>query len=152
MHYRKWLLTTGIEDQFSGRIFEYIWHYIFTGHEVYCPSMSNCYCDGYGLCFGGLAKFNAFIELQDKRNAENEKLSNYNKKEDQAKKDGIPVNLSEDEIKEKAKLKEDIGVYDAQMNKLREDAWKRGEDMKMRKEEMENYDSSRIWDYAPKNN
>ncbi|CAI6335200.1 unnamed protein product [Periconia digitata] len=33
-HYRRWLLNTSASDYYSGRIFEYLWHYIFTGHEV----------------------------------------------------------------------------------------------------------------------
>lgn len=149
IHYRKWLLTTGMDDQFSGRIFEYIWHYIFTGHEVHCPAMNTCYCDGYGICFGGRQAFKDYFTKQEERNAEFQKLDVFNKKEEEAKKEGkeSPLNATEVEIRDQLKIK--IGFMDQEMDKLRDEAKKRGEDPKARKEETESYDSSHIWDYAP---
>jgi hypothetical protein len=52
-HYRDWLLNTPLKDDYSGRIMEYNWQYIFTGEPEFCPSQHKCYCDGYGVCFGG---------------------------------------------------------------------------------------------------
>ncbi|KAI8939199.1 hypothetical protein NX059_005029 [Plenodomus lindquistii] len=149
IHYRKWLLTTGMDDQFSGRIFEYIWHYIFTGHEVHCPAMNTCYCDGYGICFGGRAKYEEYFKLQDERNAENEKLEVFKKREEEAQKEGKDPEFSEKELEEKKRLQEFVSKLDGEMDVLREAAKKRGEDPKARKEETESYDSSHIWDYAP---
>ena len=62
--YRDWLLRTPLSDYFSGRIWEYLWQYVFTGEAVVCPEMSQCYCDGYGICFGGPEKFNEWFELR----------------------------------------------------------------------------------------
>nr|POE77415.1 hypothetical protein CFP56_09062 [Quercus suber] len=53
---REWLMATDLSDTIAGRIFEYIWQYIFTAAPVQCPSMNVCYCDGYGMCFDGGAK------------------------------------------------------------------------------------------------
>jgi hypothetical protein len=50
-HYRDWLLTTDLEDEISGRVFEQLWHIIFTGRAELCPNQVGCYCDGYGICF-----------------------------------------------------------------------------------------------------
>ena len=51
LFYRDWLLQTELEDYASGRTWEYLWHFIFTGKSVYCPSEFICYCDTYGICF-----------------------------------------------------------------------------------------------------
>lgn len=61
---REWLLGTGLEDYLSGRIFEYVWQYIFSKAAVHCPSMSACYCDGYGVCFGSAREFDKWFELR----------------------------------------------------------------------------------------
>jgi hypothetical protein len=150
-HYRQWLLTTGMDDQFSGRVFEYIWHYIFTGHEILCPAMNTCYCDGYGYCFGGRQKFADYFEKQDARNAKWQKLDEYNKREDDAKKDGKDPGFNETEKATISELRNEIGAMDREMDALREDAKKRGDDPKARREETESWDSSHIWDYAPHN-
>ncbi|KAF3045105.1 hypothetical protein E8E12_008948 [Didymella heteroderae] len=149
IHYRKWLLTTGMDDQFSGRIFEYIWHYIFTGHEVYCPAMNTCYCDGYGICFGGRQKFDDYIKKQDDRNAKWTQLDEFNKRADKAKEEGKEPDFTAEEKLTMDTLKKTISEMDIELDKLREDARKRGEDPKLRAEETETYDSSHIWDYAP---
>ncbi|KAL1609778.1 hypothetical protein SLS59_001289 [Nothophoma quercina] len=149
IHYRKWLLTTGMDDQFSGRIFEYIWHYIFTGHEVYCPAMNTCYCDGYGICFGGRQKFDDYIKKQDDRNAKWTQLDEFNKRADKAKEEGKEPDFTDAEKVTMDTLRSTIGDMDRELDKLREDARKRGDDPKMRAEETETYDSSHIWDYAP---
>lgn len=53
VRYRDWLLNTTLDDEISGRWMEYSWHILFTGEVEFCPSQNNCYCDGYGICFGG---------------------------------------------------------------------------------------------------
>jgi hypothetical protein len=60
-HLRNWLLETSLEDTDSGRIFEYTWQYLFTRNAEFCPSTNACYCDGYGICFGGAAKLDEFL-------------------------------------------------------------------------------------------
>ncbi len=48
---RDWLADAGVGDGYTGRIMEYLWHYIFLQREELCPSMKECYCEGYGVCF-----------------------------------------------------------------------------------------------------
>ncbi|KAK4152863.1 hypothetical protein C8A00DRAFT_44159 [Chaetomidium leptoderma] len=48
--WQKWLLDTPLEDDLSGRVFEYMWHMIFGKEAVFCPSAAECYCKLYGLC------------------------------------------------------------------------------------------------------
>jgi predicted Fe-S protein YdhL (DUF1289 family) len=139
-----------MDDQFSGRIFEYIWHYIFTGHEVYCPAMNTCYCDGYGYCFGGAKKFEEYFAKMDDRNARNELLKEFTDKEDKAKEEGKTVTWTEKERNRMEELNKEILKMDQEMEKLRNEAKERGKDLKARLEETESWDSSHIWDYAPK--
>lgn len=59
-----WLLTTSISDHLVGRIFEYIWQYLWLGKPVHCPSQHACYCDTYGLCFDDDEDFQAWFEVR----------------------------------------------------------------------------------------
>lgn len=54
-----WLLHTEIEDDQSGRVFEYSWHIIFGKPDVYCPDMLQCFCDLYDQCYGSDGALNA---------------------------------------------------------------------------------------------
>lgn len=49
--YRDWLLDTELADNLSGRIWEYVWQWLFTGESEFCPEEASCYCEGYGICF-----------------------------------------------------------------------------------------------------
>lgn len=53
IYYREWLLQTELRDAMSGRVWEYLWHVVFTGKETSCPTANVCLCDGFGVCFGG---------------------------------------------------------------------------------------------------
>ncbi|KAI9752044.1 MAG: hypothetical protein M4579_005772 [Chaenotheca gracillima] len=48
--YREWLLDTPLDDNYSGRVFEYSWHIIFGMPAKHCPDEQACYCDTFGLC------------------------------------------------------------------------------------------------------
>ncbi|KAE8155135.1 hypothetical protein BDV25DRAFT_135180 [Aspergillus avenaceus] len=49
--FRNWLLNTSLEDRISGRVWEYVWQWLFTGQSEFCPVETTCYCEGYGICF-----------------------------------------------------------------------------------------------------
>ncbi|KAF2747134.1 hypothetical protein M011DRAFT_486783 [Sporormia fimetaria CBS 119925] len=149
LHYRKWLLETNIPDQFSGRVFEYLWHYIFTGKEVLCPAENTCYCDGYGYCFGNKQKFEAFFALQDERNKFNEELAPFTRKEDRARKEGQKIDWDEESRKRIKELRDKISSMDTELDALRRRAEERGRDEGSRREEREMWDREDLWDYAP---
>ncbi|KAI9886179.1 MAG: E3 ubiquitin-protein ligase hrd1 [Watsoniomyces obsoletus] len=65
--YRDWLLRTDLTDYYSGRIWEYLWQYIFTGKGEVCPEEWKCYCDGFGWCFGGKRGYDDWVGLNLKR-------------------------------------------------------------------------------------
>ncbi|KAJ5563102.1 hypothetical protein N7461_001863 [Penicillium sp. DV-2018c] len=47
--YHRWLMTTELDDETSGRVFEYLWHIIFGQDSVFCPSKAQCYKDVYDM-------------------------------------------------------------------------------------------------------
>jgi hypothetical protein len=55
--WREWLINTPFNDEQSGRVWEHIWQYAFTGKTTFCPAMDQCYCEGYGICFTSATKF-----------------------------------------------------------------------------------------------
>jgi hypothetical protein len=61
---RDWLLTTKLRSSMSGRIFEYLWQYLWTGSAIICPSMHACYCDGFGACFTSEEKFQEWFQVR----------------------------------------------------------------------------------------
>lgn len=65
--YRDWLLQTTLSDYITGRVWEYLWQYVFAGEPVLCPDESVCLCDGYGFCFGGLDNLRAFQAAMEER-------------------------------------------------------------------------------------
>lgn len=66
---RAWLLRTELPSSLSGRVFEHLWHYIFAAPDgnhtesIDCPAEHVCYCDGYGVCFGGEPAYRAHMAL-----------------------------------------------------------------------------------------
>lgn len=61
--YRDWLLQTDLSDYIAGRIWEYLWQYVFTGKPVVCVEENVCLCDGYGFCFGGSSEYQQYLQL-----------------------------------------------------------------------------------------
>lgn len=49
-HMYDWLLHTAAPDEQTGRMFEYLWQYIFLKQAVVCPPIDHCYCAAYGIC------------------------------------------------------------------------------------------------------
>ncbi|KAH0613053.1 uncharacterized protein H6S33_009433 [Morchella sextelata] len=75
--WRQWIIDTELEDNVSGRIWEYLWQFVFPGPErlgsleeraTSCPKEHVCYCDGYGYCFGGEVEYEAFMAQRRKAN------------------------------------------------------------------------------------
>ena len=62
--YRDWIMRTPLSDYVSGRIWEYTWQFLFTGQSIVCPAEHICYCDGFGVCFGGNSEYMDFERLR----------------------------------------------------------------------------------------
>lgn len=74
-HLRDWLLATPLDDAESGRVFEYIWQYLFTREGELCPSMNACYCDGYGVCFGDDGRLDDWMTKLKKKEQIDEEMN-----------------------------------------------------------------------------
>lgn len=62
--HRDWLLATPLPDELAGRIFEYVWQYLWLGAHEHCPAEHACYCDAYGICFGGPEPYADWFAMQ----------------------------------------------------------------------------------------
>ena len=64
LEFRHWLLATELDDRLSGRVWEYIWHWLFTGQPEFCPVETTCYCEGYGICFDP-SEYRLYFQIRD---------------------------------------------------------------------------------------
>ncbi len=114
--FREWLLNSKLEDSLSGRVWEYVWQYIFAGVHEFCPEEHVCYCDGYGVCFGGKAEFEYWFSVR-------EKWRMMVKKRDE---------LGDGELEEREKMTLQMNVLQEEMDKLKASALERGKNSKNR--------------------
>ena len=144
--YRDWLLHTPLKDFVSGRVWEYMWQYVFTGDSFHCPIEHICYCDGYGLCFGGEENYGRWFELRNERDDNNSKWLEWEEKGkriQQAVDEGKVEEAAEMEKPEPGKDREysaDIDRIQKEMDQLVADANERGKDPRNRALE-----SGRVW-------
>jgi len=110
-HYRDWLLNTDLESSLSGRIWEYTWQYVFTGKSSFCPAMHECYCKGYGVCFGSAEDLNAWLAL---RREQQGLLMEYGKEMEAG--------------RDTTELLGRINAMEGQLQRDRDEALRRGED------------------------
>ena len=83
VRYRDWLLRTPVTDYYSGRLWEYLWQFLFTGQGVLCPKAHVCYCDGYGQCYGGEKQLAEVDELYLQRAEVQQELEQIEKEGNQ---------------------------------------------------------------------
>ena len=135
--YRDWLMRTPLSSYLSGRVWEYLWQYIFTGENVFCPDQHICYCDGYGVCFENDQAFDHWFEMKwQQRNLEKE-LDVWRSKAKLAEHavrglfdEGNEVEVPE--VGRDATLEQEIEQKKRQLDDQRDDAIHRGNDPKNR--------------------
>ncbi|PGH16352.1 hypothetical protein AJ80_05201 [Polytolypa hystricis UAMH7299] len=143
MFYRDWLLNTPLSDSISGRVWEYLWQVVFTGQQVFCPLQHVCYCDGYGLCFGGEDGMNEAFGVQEEIGNLREELKHWQDKA-QAIRDAVLNGASDEELAElnmldperKRWLEEEIPKKGERLKELKERAIERGKSPQIRAEEV----------------
>ncbi|KAL1981968.1 hypothetical protein VTN96DRAFT_1980 [Rasamsonia emersonii] len=139
--YRDWLLHTELSDYISGRVWEYLWHVIFTGQDVYCPKEHVCFCDGFGLCFGGEEELSYFFGTRFQLRDLEEELKQWqenSRKIEEAKMLGKLDELSDVTIPEVGKdaiLVSQIEEKYAILGRLKAEAIERGMDPRNRAKE-----------------
>lgn len=136
--YRDWLLRTSLSDYFSGRVWEYLWQYVFTGESVACPAMHACYCDGYGVCFGGADEFNEWFDLRYQMRQHEDQLNVWRAMK-LALEDGTVHEKSKAEVPEQGRdkwLEEQIKILREQLDEKKKEALYRGLSARNRAEEV----------------
>ena len=144
--YRNWLLNTRLTDYFSGRIFEYMWQAIFTGKSSHCPEMHVCYCDGYGVCFGGKQQLDDWYKTRFQMRQKQDSLNRWKEKEKALNDARAAHNLTllqeldppEEGLNET--LQRDVNELNKELKKRKMEAFERGKSAKLRAEE-----SGREW-------
>ncbi|KAF2493232.1 hypothetical protein BU16DRAFT_74337 [Lophium mytilinum] len=117
--FQDWVLATELTDALSGRVWEYLWQYIWTGQPELCPEVHLCYCDGFGLCFGGEEQYKAYITLgREKGNLE--RVIEDDKK------------IGNEEAQKLVQAPKRIVELNAKMKEVKEEAFERGKNPKKR--------------------
>lgn len=145
--YRDWLLHTSLSDYISGRVWEYLWQFVFTGNNVNCPAEHICYCDGYGICFGDEDVYKAWWKVWEEKRIAVEELRVWRQQTaaiQHAMKESKLDEVSRLEIPEVGRdvhLEKEIQALGAELNERKKVAINRGLDPKNRAIE-----SGRQWD------
>lgn len=138
IYFRDWLLRTELTDYISGRVWEYLWQYVFTGEPSVCPEEFSCYCDAYGVCFGGKDKYLEWMSMRAQKTELEGKLQDW-----YAKAQAIQAAISRGKLTEAAalevpetdndiKLTEEIQRLESLLITSRNDAIMRGQDPRNR--------------------
>lgn len=134
--YRTWLLHTKLTDYYSGRVWEYAWQYVFTAKPVLCPPEHVCYCDGYGLCFGGDAAYRQYLALQKRRDDFRAEQGEWRKKAEDIEANGPTYeNGTAREVPEPGGdrlLDQKITAVESEMDEMKKAALARGQDPRNR--------------------
>ncbi|CZR50368.1 uncharacterized protein PAC_00240 [Phialocephala subalpina] len=59
----EWLLNTELESRISGRVWEHLWHWLFLGKDIDCPSEWRALCVWYHVCFENEGDWMGFKEM-----------------------------------------------------------------------------------------
>lgn len=133
---RSWILRTNIDDYRSGRVFEYIWQFIFTGQGVVCPDMYVCYCDGYGICFDGKKGYDEFFDLRYSRSVAQRqiRLLKGESPDGDVTKEGVFMGGDQVESTDKSleQLQVEFQDLEAKMQTLKDEAFIRGRSAQVR--------------------
>ena len=117
--WRRWLLETDLSDTVSGRIWEYTWHYIFTGKPDLCPKVHLCYCDGFGVCMESKAASDAWFELNQKKEDLEDELRHHEENRSSA---------------SEKNYQQEINEIKADLERLKREAIARGDDPVQRRQ------------------
>jgi hypothetical protein len=132
---RDWLFNTRLPDSLSGRIFEYVWQFIFTGKSVYCPKEHVCFCDQYGMCFGGEEAFSDFSVLSNELRDREQDLREWleqSKEREEAEMSGDSDLLEKPELGQDDEFRKEIDRLRPIVDELKKKAEERGNDPRNR--------------------
>lgn len=139
--YRDWMMKTPLTDYVSGRILEYSWQYIFTGKGAMCPAEHLCYCNTFGICFGGSTRYDHFVQLEQRKKEFEGDFEKW-KEADQRYRDNLSrgnsngtTYASAPDQKQSEYLQDQIRSINKERDLIKERALIRGDNPKLRAEE-----------------
>ncbi|PYH94785.1 hypothetical protein BO71DRAFT_378871 [Aspergillus ellipticus CBS 707.79] len=138
VYFRDWMLRTELSDYISGRIWEYLWQVVFTGENVVCVKEHICFCDGYGLCFGGEEEYDVFRGHHQRKSELEEQWTGWNVRADMIEVTRMRGMLSEEsrlsfpEPGKDITLADMIDLQELLINELVANATERGKDPRAR--------------------
>jgi hypothetical protein len=122
-HFMHWLETSELEDYISGRTWEHLFQYLFTGRAVDCPIPWKTYCIMYHICFDGPPGYEEWLAAEKERGFLLEDL-----------KPGFAKKVWQWAWQiRKEKLERDVEVVDQRLEALRARAMERGRDERARR-------------------
>ncbi len=94
---------------------EYTWQYIFAGVSEFCPAMHICYCDGYGVCFGGAQQLQDWMDILRRREVTDAEIS-------------VLVDAGEQDSESLRSLRQQSDELNKELSARKEEAFKRGDE------------------------
>ncbi|ESZ92989.1 hypothetical protein SBOR_6610 [Sclerotinia borealis F-4128] len=131
--YRNWLLKTELSDFISGRVWEYLWQFVFSGQTVLCPKEHVCYCDGYGICFGGEMEYQAYSDNQTEKDYLNTQIEEWNTRNEKMQnlidegREEEMENMEKPDAAIKEKLEREVNEIQRWLDITKEEAMQRGD-------------------------
>ncbi|ODH45184.1 hypothetical protein ACO22_00297 [Paracoccidioides brasiliensis] len=138
--FRDWMLRTELSDFISGRVWEYLWQVVFAGQHVLCPAEHVCYCDAYGLCFGGVPGLDRYKDLVRQKSEKEMELDKLWKEMGGVKGAMKEDNLTQEMVDRVRALGGEIRGMKKEIAEVVELAKERGKDPRVRAEE-----AGRMW-------
>lgn len=92
---RDWIYSSELSDYLTGRIFEYIWQYLFTASPSACPEPRTCYCDLYGVCFDTGVEFDEWMSISKNISSSRDDLKDWDEKAEFHREHCLPTALKE---------------------------------------------------------
>ena len=126
LDWQKWLMNTDLGDSTSGRIWEYTWHFIFSGKAHFCPDPHYCYCDGYKVCFESKNASDAWYAMKDEKDKINNEHNEWKELQTAA---GKPTTNET--------IEHEIHRLESVLDRLKQEAIARGDDPVARKKALE---------------
>jgi hypothetical protein len=113
--WRAWLLENTLDDGVSGRLWEYMWQFVFNNqNNVYCPAMNVCYCDGFGVCLGSPEAMTAWSDLNKIKDDTIRNMKKIcDKAENRVQCDGMQTNVT---------------IWENELREAKLEAWERGKE------------------------
>lgn len=115
-------METDLGDVVSGRIWEYTWHYVFSGKPDLCPDVHMCYCDGFGVCMESKAALDAWFKLDQKKKDLEDELRAWEKEHPKSETQTSRTLASEQNYRQ------EIDGIKAELERLKHEAIARGDD------------------------